>query len=375
MYRACGPTFEKSCGSAVEDKIDSTTCNEGCFCADGLIQSDGKCISIDECPCMLRGKIFKAGSQIQKDCNTCKCDKGIWKCSDKTCGARCSAIGDPHYATFDGKHFDFMGKCSYYLLKTDNVAIEAENIACPGSISKAMNFASNSVDLPSCTKSVTIKVKFENQTTAIKLKQGREIQIDGIDNLKVPIKLFDGYMRIRFASSTMLLVAFRDGLKIFWDGMTRVYIDAPPTYRDKTKGLCGTFNSNQQDDFLTPEGDIESSVAAFANKWRTKESCDYVNDNTNIPHPCQTNMENKEKAMEVCGKLKSKIFEECHWYVDPEQYYEDCLYDMCACKDDIAMCMCPIMSAYSNECSQKGSIIHWRRSINECGKRNFLFLS
>lgn len=368
IYKACGPTFEQACGSAVEDKIGTAVCNEGCFCADGLIQHDGKCIQIDDCPCMLRGKTFKAGKEVQKDCNTCKCDRGVWKCSDKTCGARCGAIGDPHYQTFDKRKFDFMGKCSYVLLKTENVVVEAENVACPGSISESMNFAPIGVDMPSCTKSVTIKVKFENQTTAIKLKQGREIQIDGIDIVKAPVKLFDGFMRIRFASSTMLLVAFSDGLKVWWDGMTRVYIDAPPNYRDKTQGLCGTFNSNEQDDFFTPEGDIESSVSAFANKWRTKESCDYVNDNVNIPHPCQANMENKKKALEVCAKLKGKIFEECHWYVDPEPYYEDCMYDMCACKDDIASCMCSIFAAYASECSQQGSIIHWRKTVHECGK-------
>lgn len=231
-----------------------------------------------------------------------------------------------------------------------------------------MNFASSTgVDMPSCTKSVSIQVMHDNRTVTILLKQGRQIQIDGSDVTKLPLKIFDGFMRIRFASSTMLLVAFKDGLKVWWDGMTRVYIDAPASYRGKTKGLCGTFDSNQQNDFLTPEGDIEASVASFANKWRTKETCDYVNDDVNIPHPCQSNMENKQQALEVCAKLKSKIFDQCHWYVDPEPYYEDCLYDMCACKGDIASCMCSIFAAYASECSQQGSIIHWRQSIQECG--------
>lgn len=163
--------YEKSCGSAIENEMSTATCNEGCFCPDGTIQHDGKCIRVEECPCTLRGKTFKAGKEIKKDCNTCKCEKGVWKCSDLTCGARCGAIGDPHYVsfvfsvyskliwfmrakiaskfylgnvaiklklvylqlTFDGKHFDFMGKCSYYLLKTDNdLEITAENVACPG---------------------------------------------------------------------------------------------------------------------------------------------------------------------------------------------------------------------------------------------------
>lgn len=366
IYKACGPSFEQSCGSASEDII-GTNCIEGCFCPDGTIQHDGECIRLDECPCNLRGKTFKPNSQILKDCNTCKCDKGIWKCSKETCGARCGAIGDPHYLTFDGKHFDFMGKCSYYLLKRDNFSIEAENVACPGSISESMNFSPAGVDMPSCTKSVTINVLHDNKTKSIKLKQGGQVLIDGYEITKLPLKIFDGLMRIRHASSIMMLVAFKDGLKVWWDGMTRVYIDAPASYHGKTQGLCGTFTDNLQDDFLTPEGDIESSVTSFANKWRTKETCEYVDDNVNVPHPCQLNMEKKEKAVKACAKLKGKIFEECHWSVDPEPYYEDCLYDMCACKGDTAACMCPIFAAYSNECGRHGSVVGWRHTVTECG--------
>jgi integrin beta 3 len=59
-----------------------------------------------------------------------------------------------------------------------------------------------------------------------------------------------------FHIQTIISVDFHDGIQVWWDGATRAYIDAPASYRGKTKGLCGTFNSNMQDDFLTPEGTL-----------------------------------------------------------------------------------------------------------------------
>lgn len=90
--------------------------------------------------------------------------------------------------------------------------------------------------------------------------------------------------------------------------MVKLYISIP-NYNWSyylSKGLCGTFNSNQMDDFLTPEGDIEQNVVAFANKWKTKEKCPDVTQNHN--HPCDSNIQNKEEALKYCKKLKEELF-------------------------------------------------------------------
>ena len=158
-----------------------------------------------------------------------------------------------------------MGKCSYYLLKTDGISVEAENVACSGAISQNMNMRSALVsEFPSCTKSVTIKFQDEGKERTIKLKQGGVVVVDGYELLLLPKDLMNGLIKIRQPSSSFVLVDFKIGIKVWWDGVTRVYIDADASFRGKTKGLCGTFNSNVKDDFLTPEGDIESAISLFA---------------------------------------------------------------------------------------------------------------
>lgn len=115
-------------------------------------------------------------------------------------------------------------------------------------------------------------------------------------------------------------------------------------------------------------GDIETNVHSFAMKWQTKDSCDYLTDKI-VAHPCQVNVEKRAGAEAICSKLKDKLFAECHLFVEPEEFYEDCIYDVCACKGDMSNCFCPIMASYAAECARRGVIVSdWRYRVPECGE-------
>ncbi|XP_068629642.1 hemocytin [Battus philenor] len=360
LYKSCGPDVQPSCAFPLVTATSNSSCVEGCFCPEGLLLEGGRCIPKSECPCRVRNQSFPPGSVIPKKCNTCTCQAGEWTCTQVPCGARCSAVGDPHYTTFDGLRYDFMGTCTYTLLQTDNVTIEVENVACSGTITEAMNLAPyEGSGKPSCTKAVNIMYNGAN----IHMKQGGFILVNGKEVSLLPVNVGD--IKIRAASSLFIIVQLPIKVDLWWDGNTRVFVDVPAEFHQSTKGLCGTFNLNQKDDFLTPEGDVEQSAFAFANKWKTREFCNDIA--TKEPeHPCQANVENKEAAEKYCSILKSALFESCHWYVDVQPYYENCLYDMCACAGDISRCLCPMLGDYAMACAANGQQVQWRYNVKEC---------
>ncbi|XP_078043521.1 hemolectin [Augochlora pura] len=358
VYMACGSKTESSCWSAAGTMLATVEdCEEGCFCPQGTVAHEGKCISFEECPCRLRGKLFEPGKSVQKDCNTCTCFSGKWICTQARCSARCAIIGDPHYTTFDGKHYDFMGKCKYYLMKAEDYSIEGENVPCSGAITESMGLVPSNA--PSCTKTVTIHYK----ETTVALKQNRVVSVNG-DDLAVLPTILDG-IRIRVASSIFLVIDLPNGLEIWWDGISRVYINAPPVFHGRTRGLCGTFSENEKDDFLTPEGDTEQSSVCFANKWKTEELCPDVLENLS-DHPCDLNPQKRATAKQYCSHLYSDIFADCHWHVDPETFYKDCMFDMCSCKVNLELCLCPILAAYAKDCASHGVNLLWRLHVDEC---------
>lgn len=78
-------------------------------------------------------------------CSVCK--ERRWHCSQLPCAGVCVATGDPHYVTFDGRCYSFLGDCQYVLARETSglFSVTAENVPC----------GSTGV---TCTKSVTLSL-------------------------------------------------------------------------------------------------------------------------------------------------------------------------------------------------------------------------
>ncbi|KAK7083100.1 hypothetical protein SK128_014119 [Halocaridina rubra] len=135
VYNPCMSAIQPRCGQPSEI-VRPEFCVEGCDCPGELVLHEGKCINAKDCPCTYRNKAYSAGDTIPNDCNSCTCLGGEWICTEVKCGSRCASVGDPHYTTFDGRRYDFMGKCSYYLVQASDFSIEAENTPCAGAVSE-----------------------------------------------------------------------------------------------------------------------------------------------------------------------------------------------------------------------------------------------
>ncbi|NXF42073.1 SSPO protein, partial [Nyctibius bracteatus] len=75
----------------------------------------------------------------------------------------------------------------------------------------------------------------------------------------------------------------------------------------QVRGLCGTYNWNQQDEFTTPAGDVETGVTAFTDKYRLSGDCP-----TGSPSPldaCDAFAGRRELAEAACAILYGPAFQ------------------------------------------------------------------
>lgn len=349
-YMDCGTSCPKTC-KLTEYECSSEHCIDGCHCSAGMFLHNGECVSEHQCPCVHGDKEYASGATIIDDCNQCECIGSKWVCTEKICNARCTSTGDSHYKTFDGYKYQFKGLCSYYLVFHNNFTIIQDNSGCN-------NFGLNKKE-SSCIKSIIV----DAGSTNIVFNHGMKVSVNDQDIDKFPFTNKD--VKLHETSSAFVLHII-NGVSLTWDGKNNIYIDAPASLSGTLQGLCGTFNHNTKDEFSTPDGAIEAVVDDFVEKWKPDAKCKEEVSSIQQEHPCEAYKEKDEDSRRLCSMFKSEVFKDCHHEEDYNEFYKDCLYDMCSCNEKVENCLCPVFSNYAAACAKKGLIIFWREKIKEC---------
>uniref|UniRef100_A0A8B9CK95 Otogelin n=1 Tax=Anser brachyrhynchus TaxID=132585 RepID=A0A8B9CK95_9AVES len=331
-YNECISCCPVSCHQQSQCVGSELPCIDGCYCPDGLIYENELCVKPMDCPCDYHGSFFDIGSVVYEE-------------------SECSVSGDIHFMTFDGRKYTFQATCQYILAKSrtsGEFTISLQNAPCGQNQDG------------SCIQSISIILK-QDPKRQVTLTHSGDVLV--YDQYKINLPYADDLFEIRKLSSVFLQVKTNIGLQILYDreGL-RLYLQADGRWKDDTVGLCGTFNGNMEDDFLSPVGVTESTPQLFGNAWKTSSACMLVHDSSQMD-PCDIHLQAASYAAEACSILTKELFAPCYPYLSPIPYFEQCRRDTCKCGQN---CFCSALAHYAHHCQRFGVIIDFRGGVPDC---------
>ncbi|XP_069598457.1 IgGFc-binding protein-like [Ranitomeya imitator] len=378
-YEVCASGCAPTCLSLAPPLGCKAGCTEGCECDDGFILSGGDCVPIAQCGCRYNNKYYKAGEVFFPSglCNQqCVCTaSGVVECKAFTCGAneeckvvdgvqkcqpigsaQCSAAGDPHYMSFDGLAFDFQGTCTYTLTKTitkkDNLVPFAINV-------KNEKWGDGTVAV---TKLVSFEVYGYNLVLQYEVRG--KIMVNGVYYI-LPLNLEGGKIRC-YQHGMRVLIDTDFGVQVNYDLVYNVIVTVPGNYKEQLGGLCGNYNGDRRDEFLLPDKKLVSDVTVFGASWKVPipgVSCDDGCGGSGKPCPtCDDRKKEIFKTDNYCGFLKKAggPLSACYATINPDTFFNNCVYDLCAATGD-GKILCDSIHSYVAACQAAGVTVQpWR---------------
>jgi len=183
----------------------------------------------------------------------------------------CQSLNDPHIVTFDGKYYNNFYEGHFTLYKNTEYAYEVQVVyqKC------------NSETDASCNCAVSVR-SGDDVFVVDKCRRTQSITCPG-GNCEQPMKvilykngeLTSGTRIFRREGGLRYEVMLPHGTFVKISAsvdLLNVWIRPSAFDRDRTHGLCGVYNNNQNDDWTLPDGGVATSENEFSKAWRVPES-------------------------------------------------------------------------------------------------------
>jgi len=229
----------------------------------------------------------------------------------------CRIFGDPHITTFDGLSFDYQGACDYVVsMDCENMSwiLMAQFLECGEGVT--------------CIESLTLYYHWAS--APLQITRGWIIGQGG-EKMRVPLRedVMIGELKIRYTGLN-LKVTLPNGVRISWDGLWGVEVQAPVGL--KTCGLCGDNDGNKDNDIEAyrskPSGAITPTT--FAESWKMDSEKWCAKPVDLVPTIERCGEERYEAATLRCSDvLDNKVFSKCLAFLGRLFYESACVVDVC----------------------------------------------
>ncbi|XP_055670148.1 mucin-6 [Falco peregrinus] len=354
IYEECGSPCIKTCSNP--EYSCSSHCTYGCFCPEGTVLDDisknRTCVHIKQCPCTLNGKTYAPGEAMKAACRTCKCTMGQWNCKDLPCPGRCSLEGGSFVTTFDSRSYRFHGVCTYVLMKSSSLPHN-------GTLMAVYEKSGYSYSETSLSAIIYLSAKDK-----IVISQN-ELLTDDDELKRLPYRSGDITIFRQSSMYIQMYTTFGLELLVQTSPVFQTYVKVGSQFKGRTLGLCGNYNGDTTDDFMTSMDITEGTASLFVDSWRAGNCHPALERDTD---PCALSQLNKISAETHCSILTKKgtVFEKCHAVVNPIPFYKRCVYQACNYEETFPY-ICSALGSYARTCSSMGLILeNWRNSMDNC---------
>ncbi|XP_051984548.1 zonadhesin [Xyrauchen texanus] len=304
------------------------------------------------------GAQCQSGAQFWTDETTrCTCTDEQLTCShiplshdDSTFGT-CHVASDPHYTTFDGVSFHFVGPCTYVLSRVCD-----KSVLLPEFSVEVQNEQRGDSPVSSIQQ---VNVNLQGLRVTLMRRERSRVMVNGILR-NLPLHLNGNTVTV-FAQADAVVLHTHFKLSVFYMQSGAVQVMVPSHYSNRTCGMCGNFNQVTEDDFRAPGGSLVRDAHVLGHSWL---ATDAVCEEPTMPRVC-SETEELEYASEVyCGVLTSKQgpFSECLSVLNAESFVRSCMFDLCTSHKE-AEAVCYAIQAFSDACNKVGiTVPAWRNS-------------